>query len=344
MTAHPPAQVIVDRDALVANWRALDRMSGNAVAGAAIKADGYGVGAVETLRALQSAGCRDFFVATWAEAAECEAYLARESALSVLNGVREADMARATTSRARPVLNTTEQMRRWRPTGKPCDLMLDTGMNRLGISEGDLEAASELNVVTAMSHLASADEDSPQNKRQLAGFERMVADVPARRKSLSNSAGIALGPAYHFDLTRPGLALYGGIARSELETAIRPVVSLEANVLQVRNITPGDAVGYNAVYRAQRPHPVGIVSIGYADGFARSFAGSNEWRHDGRPLPVIGRVSMDLVALDLTAAPELREGEPVRCAYDLRANARLTGLSQYELLTNLGARLPRRWE
>ncbi|VAV93876.1 Alanine racemase, partial [hydrothermal vent metagenome] len=222
----------LDSDALISNWRALDEMSGSANAGAAVKANAYGLGAIETTRRLQSAGCRDFFVANWQEASEIEPLIDANTKISVLNGIRPEDMKTATSSRAKPVLNTIEQIKRWSVTNRPCDIMINTGMNRLGIDAVDLAGADvgALSIDMAMSHLASADEDRQQNTDQLNEYTSSIAGVVAKRFSLANSAGIALGPKYQFDCTRPGLSLYGGIPRNELSRIIRQVVFPQAQI------------------------------------------------------------------------------------------------------------------
>lgn len=337
MTA--PLRLRLDKGALSANWRWLQAQSGQAACGAAVKANGYGLGAPEVLQHLLAAGCRDFFVATWAEAAEIESFLPQEASLSVLHGVREEDTPQALASRARPVLNTAQQVARWRSTGKPCDVMLDTGMNRLGLAPGD--DLSGLTIHTLMSHLASADEDVPQNTQQLDLFRSAAATLRAQRLSLANSAGICLGAAYHFGLTRPGLALYGGIPRAEAAGAIQPVVGVEAQVLQRRVLPAGQSIGYNATYTTDRALDVAIVNIGYADGYVRGFSGRGT--AGGGQFPVLGRVSMDLVALDVSAAPDIAEGDWISIDFHLPDAARQSGLSQYELLTLLGHRFDRIW-
>ncbi len=347
MSAARPNRLLLDGDALVANWRALDRLSGTAACGAAIKADGYGLGAVEVARRLAAAGARDFFVATWAEA---EALAPLGLSISVLHGVRDEDMAAARAGYARPVLNSVAQVARWRAAGGgACDVMLDTGMHRLGLSEDEVTvgALDGLNIDTAMSHLACADEDSAMNARQRDAFAGMSARVSTRRRSLANSAGIALGAGYAFDVTRPGLALYGGVPRAELAPLIRQVVTPQAAILQRRRVRSGGKVGYNATWTAQADTEVAIVNIGYADGYWRGFSSSGMARAAAAAaetaLPVIGRVSMDLVALDVGPAPALREGDWITLDYALPEAARASGMSQYELLTGLGVRAERVW-
>ena len=340
-----PLRLILDGAALVANWRWLSEIAA-APAGAAVKADGYGLGAREVSRRLAEAGCRDFFVATWAEA-EALGPLPYGAGLSVLHGVRDEDMVSALASRARPVLNTPAMVARWKAAapGRPCDVMVDTGMNRLGLSLEDAGSGllDGLAIDLLMSHLACADEPgSAMNERQLARFADVAARTPAKRSSLANSAGACLGPAYGFDLIRPGLALYGGIPRSEAVGNIAQVVTIEAQILQLRDVSPGGTVGYGATFTATAPTRIAILNIGYADGYPRAFAGHGVALQDGRICPLVGRVSMDLIAVDIGQAC-VAEGDWLVVDYRLEGAARDTGLSQYELLTGLGSRYQRRW-
>ncbi|MEE1876425.1 alanine racemase [Altererythrobacter litoralis] len=341
--APPPSlRLTIDRDALAHNWRALDRLSGRASAGAAVKADCYGLGFDTCLPVLRDAGAKDFFVAHWSEVATVARHVDPRS-IAVLHGPAnraDADYARA--SGAVPVINSLHQAKQWLDSGGgPCDLMVDSGINRLGISlseAGDLLVA-QLDVRVLMSHLASSDEDSALNAWQLGAFREVLPMIAHKRASLANSAGIALGPDYHFDMTRPGLALYGGVPRGELENAIRQVAYPEAAIIQTRSIAPGDTVGYNATFTADRDMRVGVVSIGYADGILRCWGNSGALKHGEHALPILGKVSMDMVVIDLSAAPELSEGDWVQLPYRLPDAAQHTGLSQYELLTVLGRRL-----
>ncbi|GAB5481488.1 MAG: alanine racemase [Parasphingorhabdus sp.] len=340
-----PVRLRLDAGALLSNWHALDDMSGAASAGAAIKANAYGLGAVEVFQRLQSAGCRDFYVANWQEAGEIEACAEAHTNISVLNGVRLEDMPFAITSSAKPVLNSMEQAARWRETGRPCDLMINSGMNRLGINVSELQQCdwTELNIDIVMSHLASADEDVSQNEAQLDQFANALQLVPGKRRSLSNSAGIALGQNYHFDCTRPGLSLYGGKQRPALVEAIQQVAFPEVQILQTRNLQHGDQVGYNAKYTAERDHPIAILAMGYADGYLRGFSNTGIFFKDQTKLPVLGRISMDLVAVDISDAPDLKESDWISADYDLLRASRQSGLSQYELITGLGNRYSRYW-
>jgi alanine racemase len=336
-----PLRLRRDADALVANWRALARMSGRAACGAAVKADGYGLGAAWVATTLVAAGCRDFFVATWAEA-EALAPLGLP-ALSVLHGVRDEDLGVALSGIATPVLSTAAQTDRWRAaSGGACHVMLDTGMNRLGLGEDDLKAGAldGLMIDTLMSHLASADEDSIKNEDQRRRFTAMASGIRAVRLSLANSAGIALGADYAFDLTRPGLALYGGVPRPELASVIAQVAFPQAQVLQRRRVAAGETVGYNATWTAPTDTDVAILNIGYADGYWRGFSGRGHALYDGHALPVLGRVSMDLTAVDVTDRA-IVEGDWLDIDYDLPRASAASGMSQYELLTGLGSRFDR---
>lgn len=343
----PPAPLALDLDsaALRANWRWLARQSGDAACGAAIKANGYGLGAREVVRHLVAEGCRDFFVATWGEAADVLPYLG-DASLSVLHGVREEDMPFALASNARPVLNSPDQVARWKASGGgACDVMIDTGMNRLGLPPTQASRAllSGLKIETLMSHLACGDEQSPMNGEQLATFIGLSAGIDARRRSLANSAGVCLGPDYHFDLTRPGLALYGGVPRGEASGHIAQVVRPRAQILQRRTVRGGETVGYGATYVAHEDRELAILNLGYADGYLRGFSGKGLALFEDLRLPLVGRVSMDLIAIDVTAAPHLREGDWLEIAFDLPIAAARSGLSQYELLTGLGRRYERIW-
>ncbi len=333
----------IDGDALVSNWRALDARSGAARAGAAVKANGYGLDAREVVTRLRDAGCRDYFVAHWGEA-ETIADLVPPDWISVLNGIAQADIPAARALGAIPVLNTPEQVANWRNAGGGrCHVMLDSGINRLGFSPDQAGLLADLDIDILLSHLASADEDVAQNAYQLGVFAEARSHISAQRYSLANSAGIMLGAEYHHDMTRPGLSLYGGIARPEMADWIKPVVHLSARLLQVRELPAGAMVGYNATHVCLEDTRMGTISLGYADGYLRAFSGKGRAWVDGHELPVIGRVSMDLVTLDLNAAPALREGDWVNIEYDLVTAAVLTGLSQYELLTGLGTRFARIW-
>ena len=330
----------LDHDALAMNWRALDRLSGAARAGAAVKADAYGVGVAKVVPALRDAGTQDFFVAHWSEVEHIPA-----NQLSVLHGpVHADDCAYARALGVRPVINSLFQAQLWLDSGGGlCDLMVDTGINRLGLPLISIShpLIARLDIDILMSHLASADEDVAQNAEQLRRFGEASRAIPARRRSLANSAGIALGKDYAFELTRPGLSLYGGVPRKELLAEIGQVARLEAAIIQRRDLSAGDSVGYNATFTATRAMRAGVVSLGYADGFLRCWSEKGLLRSNGRTLPLLGRVSMDMVVVDLTEAPDLAEGDWLEVPYHLPDAAAVSGLSQYELLTILGRRFRR---
>jgi alanine racemase len=332
---HRPLRLTIDRAALAANWRWLAERAGTAC-GAAVKADGYGTGAKAAVATLIEAGCRDFFVSSWWEAEQLGPLPG--VSLVVLHGLGPDDRI----GDARPVLNTAEQVARWkeRAPGRPCDVMIDTGMNRLGLRPEESGCLDGLVIDTLLSHLACADEDHALNERQLQRFRDAAATVPAQRYSLANSAGICLGRDYSFDLVRPGLALYGGIPREEARGHIRQAVHLEAQVIQRRTIRAGESCGYGASFVANGDCEAAIVNLGYADGYWVGFSRKGSARFAGQRLPLLGRVSMDLIALGCDGV-QLREGDWVEIDFALEEASRLSGMSQYELLTGLGDRFER---
>jgi alanine racemase len=337
-----PLRLMLDGDALVANWRWLAEKSGSAACGAAVKADGYGLGARGVVDRLIGAGCRDLFVSTWKEAAEL-GNLAEGVGLSILHGVRPEDMKVAIGSSARPVLNTRSQVLQWRETGLPCDVMIDTGMNRLGMSEQEVSEGllAGLRIDTLMSHFACADENSSMNEAQLTRFIALSARVDAQRLSIANSAGIMLGSSASLGLTRPGLAVYGGIPRGEAAGHIARVVYPQAQIVQRRRVGAGESIGYGATFVTKVDTELAILNVGYADGYLRSF-GTSGTANNGL-FAVIGRVSMDLLALCVDAGPSVAEGDWISIDFDLPSASAASGLSQYELLTGLGTRYERFW-
>ncbi|MDG2002505.1 MAG: alanine racemase [Novosphingobium sp.] len=347
MPPEPPPAALrlgIDTEALRANWLALDRLSGSAATAAAVKADAYGVGVLQAVPVLRDAGCHDFLVAHWSEVASLVEIVDPES-ISVLHGpMNFGDAAFARATGVRPVINSVAQARLWQESGGGvCDVMVDTGINRLGLPLADLadEAIGALEINVLMSHLASADEDVALNALQRERWTQARRQLKHRRGSLANSAGIALGDAYHGDLTRPGLSLYGGIPRRELEGIIRQVARPQAAIMQVRTIAAGDGVGYNSTFVASGEMRVGTIAMGYADGYLRCWSDRGAMMAAGKCLPVVGRVSMDMTVIDLSHAPELVEGDWVEAEYSLPDAAAASGLSQYELLTILGTRFSR---
>ena len=331
------ARLTVDTAALVANWRAFAEASGSAACGAAVKADGYGLGAADVARALVAAGCRDLFVAHWHEAAA----LGRQPDgvhVAVLHGVMPHEIDIALGSPAIPVLVTAAQVKAWQATGRPCDIMVDTGINRLGLSIAEARSGllDGLAIATLHSHLACAEAAaSPANERQRTAFADLAAAIPAQRYALANSAGVALGAGYHFGLTRPGIGLYGG------RPGMAQVAHLSARIIQLRDVPAGASIGYGATFTASRPMRVAVVALGYADGYPRSLSNKGRASVEGIACPQVGRISMDLTAFDISAAPSLAEGDWLDVDFDLIRTAAATGGSEYELLTGLGARYAR---
>ena len=340
---HRPLRLKIDRAAIQSNWRWLRDRAG-VTTGAAVKADAYGLGALEAVSTLAVAGCRDFFVSTWAEA-EALGVLADDANLVVLHGVGRDDVEAALRLPARPCLNSLEQIARWKEIapGRPCDVMIDTGMNRLGVRPTELDAFDGLVIHTLHSHLACADDDSSLNDMQLERFRAVRSAVPAQRYSLANSAGICLGRDYSFDLVRPGLSLYGGVPRAEAERNIRQVARIEAQIVQRRMVPEGESCGYGATFVAKADTEAAILNIGYADGYLRGFSSHGSAFAGEFALPVLGRVSMDLIAVGCDSAPGLKEGDCVAIDFDLPSASQQSGLSQYELLTTLGSRFEPRW-
>lgn len=343
----------VDLDAIARNWRALDALSGAAETGAAVKADAYGLGLAPVAGALWRAGCHSFFVATVDEGTALRAVLP-EAVVHVLNGVsRDAPEARA--RGLIPCLNAPHQVAAWRAAGGgPCALQLDTGMARLGIAPGDLERllAGERDTlaecILVLSHLACADEpDHPQNAAQRAAFETALATLrpalPRARASLAATGGTLLGAAYRFDLVRCGIGLYGGLPFADAE----PVVTLTAPIVQIRDIAAGAPVGYGAGWTAPRPSRIATLPLGYADGFHRILSGGTHVVIGGRPAPVVGRVSMDLLTVDVTDHPGIDETATVEIVGPHRTPDMLATDAQtigYEMLTALGTRYRRRYK
>jgi alanine racemase len=331
------ARLIVSPAAVVDNWRFFARQ-GAAECAAVVKADAYGLGAAAIAPALASAGCKTFFVATLGEGLALRETLGEGAAIFVLNGVEAAEAALFRAARLIPVLNSSAQIAAWGAAG-PCALHVDTGMNRLGLLPSELGAADHLAPVLVMSHLACAARRAhPLNERQRLGFLEAAARFPEARKSLSASAGALFGAPYAFDLIRPGIGLYGGGPFDEDNPPLAAAARLEAPLLQVRDLAAGDSVGYGATYVAPTQRRIATASIGYADGFLRSLSGKGYGVLNGARCPVLGRVSMDLVTLDVSAAPDAREGDWIELlgpSAPVDEVARLAGTIPYEILTGL---------
>jgi len=358
-------QLTLDLGALARNWRALDKVSAGALTGAAVKADAYGVGLTPAVKALHAAGCRFFFVATPDEGMTVRAALA-DAHIFVLNGLYPGAANLYIRQNLMPVISSVDMLEEWlakcleRGEAFPSAFHFDTGMNRLGFrlneASGVRQRIEQLGYAPQMimSHLACADQPNHEkNRTQLALFGSIMAQFPGVPASLANSAGIMAGRDYHFQLVRPGIALYGGRAVVGRRNPMAPVVSLHVPILQVKEGRTGEAVGYGATYTLSRDSRLAIISHGYADGFMRSLSGSNTRPGGkigirGRACPVIGRVSMDLVIVDITELgadlPSPGEAAEVlgpTVSVDDQADA--AGTIGYEVLTSLKGRYSRHY-
>lgn len=346
----------VDLNALAHNYRALSRLAAPAACAAAVKADCYGLGLEAPVLRLWQEGCRDFFVATIGEAAALRRLLP-EAVIHVLNGVLAPEVEAFRALNALPVLNSTQMVALWREAGNGAlaDLMIDTGMNRLGVRPEEVAGLnlSGVSLDAAITHFVAADEPgNPLTRVQAERFALLSAQVPARRRSLANSAGIVEphGPLY--DFARPGIALYGGIVHPKLEGVIRPVVTIEAQIVHVKTVPAGETVGYNAIWQAPKDCRIATIAIGYADGYLRGFSRPTgavdgaEVEINGVRCPVVGRVSMDLLTVDVSALPSVRPGDwatLIGGSISLAQASRWSGLTQYELLTVSGRRYDREY-
>ncbi|TCO73068.1 alanine racemase [Rhodovulum euryhalinum] len=337
----------IDLDALARNWTALDRASGPGVeTGAVVKADGYGLGAAHVARTLARAGARRFFVAVAEEGAAIREALGRGPEICVFGGHMAGDTDMIGDLDLIPMLNSVEQLTRHFEAlpGHPFGIQLDTGMNRLGMEPAEWAAVRDIALAAGprllMSHLACADEDTTGfNGKQLATFREMTEGCGVPR-SLSATGGILLGPEYHFDVTRPGIGLYG--ARPFADAA--PVVTLSLPVIQAREVEPGEAVGYGCTWVAGDRRRVATVAGGYADGILRYLTNRGTLWADGHPCPILGRVSMDLITADITGLPRMPDAldliGPDQSVDDVADIAQTIG---YEVLTSLGARYARHY-
>ena len=357
------ARLTVRLGAIVANYRNFRRLAGPAVAAAVVKADAYGLGVGRVAPALLAAGCDTFFVARLAEGIALRA-LAPKARIFVLDGAPAEAVPALLAHNLVPVLNSLDDIAGWsRAASKirrvlEAVLHVDTGMNRLGLSAADLSelAASwrtrlaNLDLVLVMSHLASADDPgSVQNQAQLSRFRTALAMLPPAPASLAASGGVLLGKPYLFDLVRPGIGLYGGHPQAgHGENPMRSVAHLTARILQLRRIDKGESVGYAATYRAKRPSMLATMALGYADGLPRSLSNRGMAAFAGSRVPMVGRISMDLLSLDVGAIPanQIKVGDAVEFLGDdmpLDEVASLAGTNAYEILTGLAARLPRHY-
>jgi len=346
----------VSLSAVVANWRKLCSLHPGAVAGV-VKADAYGLGAVHVAPALHAAGCRHFFTAQFDEAMAIRA-LVPGAMVAALNGPPPDAEYEYLANDVTPVLGSLAAIDRWttqaRSLGRtlPVILHVDTGMHRLGLPPAEISVLADdpgrldgLTLLYVMTHLVSAElPDDPQNAHQLARFAAACARLPPAPRSIANSSGIFLGPAFASDLARPGAALYGINPTPHAENPMRPVARLLAPVLQIRDVPADETVGYNATWRAARPSRIATAAIGYADGWLRAHSNRGHARFDGAPVPLVGRVSMDLCTYDVTDHPRIVPGDRLELlgpAFGPDAAAEVAGTNGYEILTFMGMRIAR---
>jgi alanine racemase len=366
MEAAASALLTIDLDAIAANYRRLGALATPAECAAVVKADAYGLGMEQVAPALWRAGCKTFFVATLGEAEALRGFLPKAT-IYVFDGLFPDTAARFVASDLRPVLNSLAEIREWaafcaRGERKlPAAVHIDSGMNRLGLSAPEVEVTAEegalwsaMELALVMSHLACADTpEHPKSEAQRSVFDRLRARLPKALSSLANSAGILLGRPFHYDLVRPGIALYGGSARRHGESEFAPVLRLDARIAQVRDVSAGETVGYGATCTVKRHTRVAIVAVGYADGLFRALSvGDDEEGHvvyvGPNPAPILGRLSMDLISVDVTGVPEhlARRGawvEVIGPHVSLQTLAAQANTIDYEILTNLGSRAVRRY-
>jgi len=360
--AHATGTILtIDLDAVVANYRLLSRTAAGAECAGVVKADGYGLGAVPVVRALAAAGCKTFFVAHLGEALAIRDAVP-EATIAVLNGAAPGAEAEFAEHRLLPVLNSLDAVSAWAAQGLedgtrlPAILHIDTGMSRLGLSDAELDRlAAEPSLLDGMalrwlmSHLAVAEEPAhPLNAEQRARFEAARARLPSAPASLANSSGIFLGPDYRYDLVRPGAALYGVNPQPGAANPMKQAVRLEAPILQVRSIDSPRTVGYGATHKVTGVSKIATIPVGYADGYLRSLSGRGHAFLGDHEVPVVGRVSMDLITLDVTGVPDAAAhpgamAELISERYPVDAIAGDAGTIGYEILTSLGARYARRY-
>ena len=356
--------ITVDLRQIRTNWRSLSERVAPAECGAVVKADAYGLGAARVIPALYAAGCRSFFVATPGEAIAARR-LAPEATIYALDGLLPGAGAELIGCGAVPVLASLEEVREWAAlatdSGRrlPAALHVDTGLNRLGLSWSDVSVLDgegfieRIDLRLVMSHLACADNAvDPKNEEQREAFDKMRWYFPDVRASLAASDGLMLGAPYHYDLVRPGYALYGGQAFQGSPTPVAPVVTVKARVLQVRYVAQGESVGYSATWRPTRPSRIAVIAAGYEDGLARALSrGSGEAglcvAIGGALAPIVGRVSMDLVTVDVTKlkVPPARGDfvDIIGPGLSIEAMGAAAGTIGYEVLTHLAARFHRHY-
>jgi alanine racemase len=350
----PETRLTIDLGAIAGNYRTLQALAPATEIAGVVKADAYGLGAGEVAPALWDAGCRTFFTARLDEATALRPVLP-EAAIYVLEGPAEVETRDFRELGIRPVLSQPHEIRLWaaeaRSAGRrlAAALQLETGMCRMGLTARDLDALDPdwleaLDLELVMSHLACADEpEHPLNEQQRRRFLTLSARLPRARVSLANSSGLFLGHSYALDLARPGAALYGVNPTPGNSNPMRPVVRVTAPVLRVLRVDAAGAVGYGATHPVAAGMRIATIGVGYADGLPRAAGNAAMAEIDGTPVPLVGRVSMDLTTLDVTSLPEdaVAVGTPVIVYSDLDATAAAAGTIAYELLTRLGRRFRR---
>ena len=351
-----PGFVSVDLGALVRNFKKVSEVANGTEVGAVVKANAYGLGAQRVAQKLIDSGCRTFFVATLEEGIELRASLASRSgvAIYVFEGAAPGTLREFAEHQLAPVLNTPEQIEGWRRIGAACAVHVDTGMSRLGVSVAqcrsilaDPAVRAGLGLRYLMTHLACADDgDDPDNERQLEQFEALRTQLGEVQVSIANSAGTFLDRRYHGDLVRAGIALYGGNPFRNRDNPMEAVASLYGRVLQIRELDHDAPVGYGATFLAPAGSRIATLGVGYADGYPRMLGNVGEAVCGGQRVPVVGRVSMDLTCIDVSAVP--RDSVVVGDYVQLFGNeisideiAAHCSTISYEILTGLGPRLPR---
>ena len=334
------ARIRVDHGAIVENWRFFKKLAPSAATAAVVKADAYGLGSVGAARALAQAGARVFFTATTGEALLVRKALGDGPQIFVLNGPDADDVAQFADAKLTPILNSVAQIKLWDARGA-AGLHIDTGMNRLGVGPEELTQAmmalKDVSLALVMSHLAcGSDLKHEMNAVQLKRFADAATLFPKAPRSLAATAGALIGPDYHFDLIRPGIGLYGSGGLDADNPALTTAATIEAPILQVRDVNPGETFGYGATATATGKMRTATVALGYADGYLRSLSGRGYGVLGGAKRPILGRVSMDLIILDVTGCADAHPGAMVEFLgpnAPLDDLAALAGTASYEILT-----------
>ena len=361
------ALLTIDLNAIGENYARLKALAKGAECAAVVKANAYGLGATQIAPFLYDQGCRTFFVATLDEGIRLRAHLT-DAKIYILDGLFKGAGSLFVEHSLSPVIGSLEMLEHWSAFcalldhQHPAALHLDTGMNRLGFAASQIKDLTEnhkvilqdVNIDLVMSHLACADEPQhPGNEEQQQKFSEILNSLPEIRASLANSAGIFLEPSYAFDLVRPGVALYGGQPNTDTTSLMHPVVSLTTHIAQIRTVESGDAIGYGGAYIAKRKTRLATLPVGYADGYHRALGSTNELKGASAYIgeyeaPLLGRVSMDLITIDVTDVPDelVNAGTSVELLgqhVTIDDLAAIAGTISYEILTSLGSRYDRRY-